>query len=344
MRAIVFGAGGQMGRAVAAELSARGWQVTAATRGGRVLPPELAGRVTPLAQSGSDAETLAGTGTFDAVFTPNAMTAGDGAALMGQRHRFGRLCVVSTASVHCDPQGRSLDSAAERGFPDFDDPLTEDSPVLPPGPGYSAGKAGMEQALQAPGITLLRPCAIWGIGARHPREWWVVKRLLDGRAEVPLRAAGESIFHTTSATGLARLAALCLEQGADGPLLVADAAAPSVAGIAATIAGAMGQPLQLIPANGLPEDLAHVGHTPWSAPKPIRVSTARARALGWQPDRYDAATLAPYLRWLAAQAGDWRSAFPAFARYPHDPFDYAAEDRALALLRGGAADPIPAPC
>lgn len=344
MRALVLGASGQMGRAVAQELAARGWQVTAATRGGRALPAGLEGRVTAVAQSGSDAALIAGLPPFDAVFAPYPMDGGDGAALAGQRGRFGRLCVVSTASLHCDAEGRSLDTSATRGFPAFDDPVTEDSPVLSPGSGYSAGKAAMEAAVAGPGVTILRPCALWGIGARHPREWWFVKRALDGRRKVPVKAAGQSVFHTTSAQALARMAVLAFETGADGAFLIADAKAPSVAQIAAVIGQVTGHDFALMPVADFPEDLAHVGHSPWSAPTPFRVSTARAQALGWRPDTYDAATLRPYIDWLQARAATWQQDFAAFEGYPHDPFDYAAEDRALALLQAARQGPIPDPC
>lgn len=344
MRALVLGASGQMGRAVALELATRGWQVTAATRGGRALPEVLAGRVAAVAQTGSDAALIASLPPFDAVFAPYAMDAADGAALAEHRSRFGRLCVVSTASAHCDAEGRSLDSTATRGFPAFDDPITEESPVLPPGTGYSAGKAAMEAAVAGPGVTILRPCALWGIGARHPREWWFVKRALDGRGAVPVKAAGRSVFHTTSANALARMAVLTFETGADGAFLIADAEAPSVAQIAGVIGQSMGYEFALVPVADLPEDLARVGHSPWSAPAPLRVSTAKAQVLGWRPDAYDAAALRPYVDWLQDRAATWQQDFAVFAGYPHDPFDYAAEDRALALLRGGGGAPIPAPC
>lgn len=344
MRALVLGASGQMGRAVAQKLAAHGWQVTAATRGGRTLPEALAGWVTAIAQAGSDAALIADLPPFDAVFAPYVMNVADGAALIAQRGRFGRLCVVSTASVHCDAEGRSLDSTATRGFPAFDDPVTEESPVLPPGTGYSAGKAAMEAAVAGPGVTILRPCALWGIGARHPREWWFVKRALDGRRAVPVKDAGRSVFHTTSAHALARMAVLAFEAGADGPFLIADEKAPSVAQIAAVIGQVMGHDVALVPVADLSEDLAHVGHSPWSAPAPFRVSTARAQAMGWRPDAYHAAALRPYVDWLQARAATWQQDFAAFAGYPHDPFDYAAEDRALALLQAAPQGPIPDPC
>ncbi|WP_284164872.1 NAD(P)-dependent oxidoreductase [Frigidibacter sp. SD6-1] len=282
------------------------------------------------ARSPSPAALLAQEGSFDAVFAPNLMTAADGKALLEARDRFDRLCVISTVSVYCDDEGRCLDTVGASGFPHFACPLAETSPILPPGEGYSRGKAAMEAAIAGPGVSILRPSAIWGIGARHPREWWFVKRALDGRTCVPIAFGGESVFHTCSVTGIARLAALCMATGFEGALNVADATSPSVAEIAATLGDMLGHRFDLVPVSDLPEECAHVGHTPWSAEHPIIIDTARARALGWKPDSYAADRLAPYLDWMRGHEADWRAAFPVFGDYRADPFDYAAEDRMLA--------------
>ena len=37
--------------------------------------------------------------------------------------------------------------------------------------------------------------------ATHPREWWFIKRALDGREAIPVAYAGKSVFHTSSARG-----------------------------------------------------------------------------------------------------------------------------------------------
>ena len=42
-KALVFGASGQMARALVPMLAEQGWQVDAVTQAGRSLPPELAG-------------------------------------------------------------------------------------------------------------------------------------------------------------------------------------------------------------------------------------------------------------------------------------------------------------
>ena len=85
------------------------------------------------------------------------------------------------------------------------------SPPSPPGPlfgpGYSNSKVALEQAL-AGRATILRPTAFHGIGSRHPRDWWVVKRLFDGRL-IPLTAPRAG-FHTTSTASIVSLTTFCL--------------------------------------------------------------------------------------------------------------------------------------
>ena len=44
-------------------------------------------------------------------------------------------------------------------------------------------------------VTVLRPCAIHGLGSRHPREWWFVKRILDRRPDHTSGVWGTSRFH-----------------------------------------------------------------------------------------------------------------------------------------------------
>ncbi|GAB1478494.1 hypothetical protein MASR2M74_10410 [Paracoccaceae bacterium] len=75
-----------------------------------------------------------------------------------------------------------------------------------------------------------------------------------------------------------------------------------------------------------------------------QIAAVIEQATGWRPDAYDAAARRPYVEWLQARADTWHQDFAAFAGYPHDPFDHAAEDRALALLQAPQQGPIPDPC
>ena len=61
----------------------------------------------------------------------------------------------------------------------------------------------------------------------------------------------------------------------------------------------------------------------------MRVSSARARALGWDGGPTYDVQLPAYCAWMARFAATWASDFPAFAAYGHDVFDYAGEDRVL---------------
>lgn len=328
-KALVLGASGQMARALVPMLAAQGWRVDAVTRAGRDLPAEL----TPFARHKPSADSRAqiirdGKG-YDAVFDPMVFDANCAADLLAARDDVGQYCVISTASVYADAHGRSLETAGNTGFPEFPREITETQATVLPGAGYSAGKVALELALGDAPVTILRPCAIHGIGARHPREWWFVKRALDKRARVPLVDAGQNIFHTSSATGIASLAAFCLQHGHQGIFNVADPQALTVTQIAKAVGLAMGHKFTLIPIDDLPASLAHIGYTPWSVDKPMRLSTARARALGWDGSPSFDAQLPDYCSWMVRHAASWQADFPAFAAYGHDVFDYAGEDRVL---------------
>lgn len=248
----------------------------------------------------------------------------------------GQLIVVSSASVYCDESGKTLDEAAVNGFPDFPEPITEEQATVAPGPEtYSTRKVRMERrALELFGkrAAVLRPCAIHGMWSRHPREWWFVKRLLDGRSRIPLIHSGSSQFQTTDARAIGGLALQIASGGHGGICNVADADAPSVLQIGTYISAWMEKPVEFLPIEGIAPDF--VGRTPWSVPKPFVVSTRRQKLIS------ERSQVEPYghgapdsVEWLAdLNPADWRAAFPQLAAYPWDLFDYEAEDRFLATL------------
>ena len=328
-KALVFGASGQMARALVPMLAAAGWQVDAVTRAGRPWPDAIAPFAAHVPYGDSRAATIRAGGGYDAVFDPMVLTSEEAADLLAAADLVGQFCVISTASVYADAKGRSLETTGSTGFPRFPRLIAETQATVAPGEGYSRGKVAMEQALAGSRTTILRPGAIHGTGARHPREWWFVKRILDGRREVPLVDGGQNIFHTSSAAGIASLAAFCLNGGHTGTFNVADPVAPSVAQIGAAIAEAMGRKLNLIAVDDLPDHLSHIGFSPWSGEHPMRLSTARARALGWDGGPTYESQLPAYCAWMAQHAVTWVEDFPAFQAYGHDPFDYIGEDIAL---------------
>lgn len=328
-KALIFGASGQMARALVPLLAGQGWQVDAVTRAGRPIPPEVEPFARHIPHGKSRAATIRAGGGYDAVFDPMALDGRDAADLLAAQDDVGQFCVISTASVYADAEGRSLESCGATGFPRFPRMIVEAQATVAAGEGYSAGKVAMEQAFAAANATVLRPGAIHGIGARHPREWWLVKRLLDGRREIPLIDAGGNIFQTSSANGIASLAAHCLQHGHSGIYNAADPQALTVAQIATAVARVMDRDVTLIAVDDLPDHLSHVGFSPWSCDYPLRLSTAKARALGWDGGPAYESQLPTYIAWLCQHAATWQADFPAFAAYGHDPFDYIAEDLAL---------------
>jgi nucleoside-diphosphate-sugar epimerase len=333
-RALILGGSGQLGVAVAEELLAANWQVTATVRGGRSLPRDLLRRgvVCLDGSSGSTPEIIrAAAAVFDALFAPTLYTADDARDLLRAKGRFNTLVAVSSASVYADESNRTLDEAPENGFPIFGGAVDEETPTVEGGEAtYSTRKVAMENVFLSDGlpVSILRPCAIYGIHARHPREWWFVKRILDDRSLVPIAFNADSVFHTSSARGIASLVRVCMEQPGTRILNVADPTALSVRQIAGAIGAALGAEIRLASFAGPPNGPLRVGGTPWSTELPFVLDVARARKLGWNGGTEYAVAVREVCDWLVAtgQTGDWRERFTGFAAYGYDPFDYRAED------------------
>jgi NAD(P)H-binding len=217
--AFVVGGTGQIGRAVARALIADGWSVRLAHRGRRPPPSELLARGAEVITLDRDIP-----GALAAALGPGADAVIDAVAygpehadqLLEVQSTVGALVVISSASVYRDAAGRTLDEARVTGFPELPVPVPETQATVEPGPGtYSTRKMALERRLldraRCP-VTVLRPCAIHGPGSQHPREWWFVKRMLDGAFAVRGRspdgstgaAARGSAFGSVSALGRER--------------------------------------------------------------------------------------------------------------------------------------------
>jgi nucleoside-diphosphate-sugar epimerase len=327
-KVLVFGATGQLGRSVVKTALNAGWKVIAVTRG---RPEHLSQGVEALVvgnQTRSQIIRALGT-SVDVVFDPTVYDEADAVDLLAASAHFGAAVVVSSCSVYADAQGRSLDEAAQNGFPRFDAAMTEATPTVPPGPQtYSTRKVAMENIFRASPlpITILRPCAIYGKFATHPREWWLVKRALDGRSQIPIAFSGESVFHTSSAAGIANLAELCMRKPENRILNVADPQPLSVLNIAAALEIATQLAINLHPFAGSPR--GSVGASPWSVPLPYALNCSAAEALRWgggQPYREAVVETAQWLLQFKNRS-DWKAQFTGFSNYTYDPFDYSAED------------------
>ena len=226
----------------------------------------------------------------------------------------------------------------QNGLPELPDPIPETHSTVDPGPAtYSTRKVALERCLlqdAAVPVTVLRPCAIHGRYSRHPKEWWVVKRVLDGRPVIPLAYGGSSRFQTTAAANIAAVILAAIDAPGNHVLNVADPDTPTVAEIAAAITRHLGYAGRIVSFDD-PSYPPLIGRTPWSLPKPFVVDTSAVHALGYSPATTYADAVGAICDGLVGEAGHgrWQDRYPVLAGYPRDLFDYGAEDALLAPQR-----------
>ncbi len=337
--AFILGGTGQIGRAVAEHLLDHGWTVALAHRGHRPAPAELAARGAVAVTLDRDQPSALGralAGGADLLVDAVAYGPDHAAQLLDVQADIRALVVISSSSVYRDGAGRTLDEAATTGFPLLPEPIGEDQPTVEPGPAtYSTRKVALERSLLDSAsipVTVLRPAAIHGPGSTHPREWWLVKRMLDRRPVIPLAYRGLSRFHTTAAPNIA--AAVRVAAGTPGQriLNVADPTALSVAEIAALMARHLRYRGAVVEVDDTDRYPPTVGRTPWSVRHPFILDTTALLASGYAPATDYARAVAATCDWLTGVdvSEDWRSVFPVLAKYPYDLFDYRREDAWLA--------------
>ncbi len=335
--AFIIGGTGQIGCALAGNLLQHGWTVTASHRGNRPPPAELLeqGLKTVILDRDDPTALAAALGSgADALIDMVAYDETHARQLLALQGSAGALLVISSASVYRDHRGRTLDEAKQNGFPEFDQPIEETQATVEPGPEtYSTRKVALERALleqaQCP-VTVLRPCAIHGPVSQHPREWWFVKRMLDGRGMIPLAFEGRSRFHTTSVRNIAELARISLEAPGTRVLNIGDPDPPDVAGIGRLIARCLGYAGKFVGVRVM-DYPPGMGATPWSCPRPFLINSQAALELGYKPVTTYADAIPETCRWLVdvADKAPWPELFPVLAQYPRKLFDYAAEDAFL---------------
>lgn len=323
--AIIIGAG-QIGIACAEQLIASGWSVEILARSRSIaLPAGAAERTVERSDTAALSRAIGAGG--DLLIDTVAFDQTDADQLVQLADRFGAMAAISSASVYSDAKGRTLDEAAQNGFPTGMAGLAVGHRTVAAGDqNYSARKVALEQRLLsgAPDqAIIIRPCAIHGPHSRHPREWWFVKRMLDGRQRIPLAYGGESRFQTTSTGAISRLIRDTFESGARGVFNCADRDSPTVLEIGTIIAAHLGVAPKFVTIDA---PAGAVSRTPWSVPHPFTVTNAGDAAFA----RAYADEVCVALDWLiSTRPADWRATFPTLAGYPWALFDYAAEDAVL---------------
>jgi nucleoside-diphosphate-sugar epimerase len=330
----VIGVSGQIGTAVARRMLAEGWTVRGLHETTRPLPADLAAVQVTVGDRNDD-ETLAGVLSAGAngVVDTIAYTSKHAHQLLAHAQGIDALAVISSIAVYADDQGYSLGN----GTPHWPQPIRETQALVPAtDETYGGGKVRLEeillQANRLP-VSVLRPAAVCGPGSRHLREWWLVRRVLDGRTVVPLKYRGLSQFHPSSTANIAALALHCLDLPGSRALNAADPDCPTVAEIADYVARAMNHDWQLI---RLPDEhsTSPVGETPWTHPTPIVLDTSAALAAGYRPATTYAAAVPTLVEAALAETADrdWHDVYPELASYAAGMFDYAAEDDLVARI------------
>jgi nucleoside-diphosphate-sugar epimerase len=332
-RAFLLGGSGQTGRALIPRLQERGWEVVLGSRGEREIPSGVE-HVQLDRSDGAALREAVGAGV-DVLVDFVAFEREHAEQLLALRGLVGSLVVISSASVYTDSEGRTFDEAkTPEQFPRYPVPIRErEQPTVAPGDAtYSTKKAAIEQVLldqDAVPATVVRGGAIYGpFGS--VREWYFVKRVLDGRRYVVLGNHGQSRFHPVSTENLAELLWLAAERPGRRALNAGDPGPPTVLEISRAVAAALGHEWTevLLPTLGEPCE------TPWSGPRPVVLDMTEATfEVGYRPvTTYERAVRAT-CEWLveATRERPWQEVMPRMAQYLTDSFDYTAEDE---LLRG----------
>ena len=322
---------------LAKRLLETGWDVLVASRGER--PVESDARHVTLDRADEAAVRAALGEGVDALVDFVAFEAGHAEQLVGLKGLARSLVVISSASVYADAAGRSLDEINDGEDVSFRVPLTEREPTVAAGNAtYSARKRAIEQILLGQDglpATVVRAGAIYGPWDLNSREWYFVKRALDGRRVVVLAYGGQSRFQPTSVHNLAELIRLAAERPGRRLLNGADPGAPTVTEIARHIGAAMEHEWSEVLVPGAPKD--GVGDNPWGVPRPFVLDMAEAEfEVGYRPVTTYAKAVRETCEWLtsATDGRDWREVLSGAAKLYEAQFDYGAED---AFLRGLSA-------
>lgn len=338
-RALILGGTGSIGRATAHRLLTAGWEVDLTGRDPARLPAGIAaagGRFVAADRGDSDQLRAALGEGADLLVDCICYTAADANRLLPLARDAGSTVLISSKAVYVDGAGNHSNSETA---PRFDGRIAETQPTVAPSDidfdsreGYGANKVAAEQVLLDSGlpVTVLRPSKIHGPGARRPREWVFVKRVLDRRPAVFLARQGAGVDHPTAAANIAALIETIAARPGRRILNSADPDAPSALEISRTIARQLGHSWEEVLLNEGADDA--LGRSPWDAPHPIVLDSTAAVELGYTPAGDYAATVAEEVEWLvaAARGGHGAENLPALDDAFFGPMlDYAAEDRHL---------------
>jgi nucleoside-diphosphate-sugar epimerase len=329
MRALVIGGTGPTGHHIVNGLIARGYRVEILHRGNHEveeIPPEvLHHHMDPYDPALLEAF-FAAAPRFDLCVATYGRLRAIASATAG---RIGRLISAGGVPAYRGYMNPALGEPA--GLPV---PTGEDAPrVAAPAEDEKGWRiVQTEDALFAahPDATHLRYPYVYGKYQPMPREWPILRRILDGRAFIILPDGGLTLHHMGYAENVARGILLAADHPASSRGRVYNCADEEVLSLRQSveiIAAAMGRQIEIV---SMPWELAPCTRPlvmqPLTTHRVLDISRIRAE-LGYRDAVPAREALARTARWLAEHPP---AAGGIEEMVLEDPFDYAAEDR----LRG----------
>ncbi|AJH14836.1 NAD-dependent epimerase/dehydratase family protein [Myroides profundi] len=345
----IIGGTGQIGYAITNFFVQRNWEVYLLCRNKNSFDSFLSlletaslafiSNIKPIYRTRENTHTLENIASIqpDILVDLLAFTAKDAKQILSIEKHIGQYIVLSSSSVYKDRTDRTLDEASVTGFPYFSLPIKENTPTVQAGDTtYSTHKIAMEEYFlkySNKPVTILRPCAIYGICSHHPREWWFVKRLLDKRPYIPLKFNGESTFHISSTQNIAKVIWACIGSKDYKIVNVADKSILTVKEIGEFITNQLDYKTEFVAYNSIDSKNAFIGFSPWSVAAPFTLDTSYIEQLlsnvGLELGSYQEDSKA-YIKWLSSFSSEnWEIHFPQLAAYSFNQFDYEKEDLLL---------------
>jgi nucleoside-diphosphate-sugar epimerase len=336
-KALVIGGTGPTGPLIVSGLAARGFSVTIFHSGRHELP-EVAGfdhlHGDPFHEEGI--RDALGGATYDVAVATYGRLRSIAEVLEG---RVGRILSIGGAPVY-----RGFFDPAIHRPPGLPVPTREDAPLAredEDGKSYRIGRTERILFERHPTATHFRYPYVYGPRQLAPREWCLVRRVLDGRPFLILPDGGLTLIPFGYVENLAHALLLAVDQpeASCGEIFnCGDEEMLSIRQVAELIADELGHSWELL---SMPAELA-VPARPlmmnyMTDHRVLDISKLRVR-LGYRdvvPARLAVRTTA---RWLVANRPE-RGGYEETAL--EDPFDYAAEDRLAVWWRQAVADPPP---
>ncbi|HLW69505.1 MAG TPA: NAD-dependent epimerase/dehydratase family protein [Candidatus Binataceae bacterium] len=332
MKSLVIGGTGPTGHFIVNGLLARGYTV-AMLHSGRHELDEIPATVEHIHTDPFSEEALRGalgTRTFDLTIAAYGRLRRIAEIMAG---RTGRFISIGGAPAYRGYMNPGV--LRPQGLPV---PVAEDAPVVPVEEEDAKGwrVARTEQAVfqSHPQATHFRYPFLYGPYQIAPREWCIVRRILDGRRTIILPEDGLTLNHMGYVENAAHALLLAVDQpeAAAGQIYnCGDRAMLTLRQVVEIIADALGQALEIV---SMPWEFALPARPliaqPWTTHRVLDLAKLRAQ-LGYDDVVAPAEGLALTARWLKAHPLEPNGADEKIIQ---DPFDYRAEDELITAWKG----------